>query len=713
MNLYELCVKIGADVTDVNKGIDETEKKTSGLGEKIKNGLAAVGKAAVVGVTAAATAIGTIGTKAIQAYADYEQLVGGVETLFGAGGQSVEEYAASVGKSVDEVKRAYNDLITAQEGVMEDAANAYKTAGMSANEYMETVTSFAAALSANLGGDTMAAAEYARVAVTDMADNANKMGSSMESIQNAYQGFAKQNYSMLDNLKLGYGGTAAEMYRLLSNAKEIDETFDAVFSLDEKGHLEANYSDIVQAIHIVQTEMGITGTTAKEAASTIQGSFGMVKAAWQNLVTGLADPDQNLGTLVGNFTDSIVVAGNNLIPRIQELLPRIVEAITTLMVTVSTQLPGILGSVLPSLIEGASNLVTGLMSALPEILTVLGDIAPTAIGILVPAIVELLPEIIQTGIDVVISLVQGITETLPELIPAATEAIIKIAETLTDPGNLGNLVDAALEIILALADGIIDAVPRLLEVAPKIITNLITALIENFPKIIESGVKLVMSLVDGLIKSIPQLTAAVPKLIIGIVQGILDNLPQIIMSGPKIIMALIEGLISAIPDLVLAVPTLIKSIVDTFLNYDWGSIGRNIVSGIKNGVLNTWNGLKSGVGTAVNGLVGGVESILGIASPSKVFARIGGYMAEGLGQGFDREMTGVRKDIEDQMTFGTTSFSVSGAAKSSVGVVNGLLANNQPGGLTQVNLVVDGQTLARVLFDPLRGEILQRGVSLA
>lgn len=713
MNLYELCVKIGADVTDVNKGIDETEKKTSGLGEKIKNGLAAVGKAAVVGVTAAATAIGTIGTKAIQAYADYEQLVGGVETLFGTSAESAEEYAAQTGEAVDNVRMKWASLSRAQNIIMYRAQNAFKTAGLSANEYMETVTSFAAALVSSMGGDTEAAAQRADLAITDMADNANKMGSSMESIQNAYQGFAKQNYSMLDNLKLGYGGTAKEMYRLLSDAKEIDETFDAVFSLDEKGHLEANYSDIVQAIHIVQTEMGITGTTAKEAASTIQGSFGMVKAAWQNLVTGLADPDQNLGTLVGNFTDSIVVAGNNLIPRIQELLPRIVEAISGLLGTISTQLPGILSSVLPSLIEGASNLVTGLMSALPEILTVLGDIAPTAIGVLVPAIVELLPEIIQTGIDVVISLVQGITETLPELIPAATEAIIKIAETLTDPGNLGNLVDAALEIILALTDGIIDAVPRLLEVAPKLITNLITALTENFPKIIESGAKLVKSLIDGLIKSIPQLTETAPKLIIGIVQGILDNLPEIIMSGPKIIMALIEGLISAIPDLVQAVPTLIKSIVDTFLNYDWGSIGRNIVSGIKNGVSNTWNGLKSGVGTAVNGLVGGVESILGIASPSKVFARIGGYMAEGLGQGFDREMTGVRKDIEDRMTFGTTSFSVSGAAKSSVGVVNGLLANNQPSGLTQVNLVVDGQTLARVLFDPLRGEILQRGVSLA
>ena len=675
MTLFDLVVKIGADVSDVNRGIEDTGKKTSALGEKIKSGLAAAGKAAVVGVTAAATAVGALGTKAVQAYADYEQLVGGVETLFK----------------------------DSQDEVMEYANNAYKTAGLSANEYMETVTSFSASLLQSLDGDTSAAAEKANLALTDMSDNANKMGTDMTSIQNAYQGFAKANYTMLDNLKLGYGGTQAEMQRLLEDAEKISGIKYDISS----------YADIVDAIHVVQTEMGITGTTAKEAASTIQGSFGMVKAAWQNLVTGLADPDQDLGTLVGNFTDSIVVAGNNLIPRIQELLPRIVEAISGLLGTISTQLPSILSSVLPPLIEGATSLVTGLMSALPEILTVLGDIAPTAIGILVPAIVELLPEIIQTGIDVVISLVQGITETLPELIPAATEAIIKIAETLTDPGNLGNLVDAALEIILALADGIIDAVPRLIEVAPKLITNLITALIENFPKIIESGVKLVMSLVDGLIKSIPQLTAAVPKLIIGIVQGILDNLPQIIMSGPQIIMALIEGLISAIPDLVQAVPTLIKSIVDTFLNYDWGSIGINIVSGIKNGILNTWNGLKTGVGKAVNGLVGGVESLLGIASPSKVFAGIGGYMAEGLGQGFDREMTDVRKNIEDQMTFGTTSFSVSGAAKSSVGVVNGLLANNQPGGLTQVNLVVDGQTLARVLFDPLRGEILQRGVSLA
>lgn len=675
MNLFELFVKIGADTSEADKGIDETGKKTSGLGEKIKNGLATVGKAAVVSVTAAATAIGTIGTKAIQAYADYEQLVGGVETLFK----------------------------DSQDEVMEYANNAYKTAGLSANEYMETVTSFSASLLQSLDGDTSAAAEKANLALTDMSDNANKMGTDMTLIQNAYQGFAKANYTMLDNLKLGYGGTQAEMQRLLEDAEKISGIKYDISS----------YADIVDAIHVVQTEMGITGTTAKEAASTIQGSFGMVKAAWKNLVTGLADPDQDLGTLVGNFTDSIVVAGNNLIPRIQELLPRIVEAVTSLVGTVSEQLPALLESVLPSLIEGATSLIAGLMAALPAVLAVLGDVAPTVIGILVPALIDLLPQIVQTGIDVIVSLVQGISEAMPELIPAATEAILEIVDTLTNPDNIGKLVDAALKIILTLADGIIDAVPRLLEVAPKIITNLITALTENFPKIIESGEKLVMSLVDGLIKSIPQLVAAAPKLIIGIVNGIIANLPQIILTGPQIIMALIEGLISAIPDLVQAVPTLIKSIVDTFLNYDWGSIGRNIVSGIKNGVSNTWNGLKSGVGTAVNGLVGGVESILGIASPSKVFARIGGYMAEGLGQGFDREMLGVRKDIEEQMSFGTTSFSVSGMAKSSVGVVNGLLANNQSGTPMQINLVLDGQTIARAIFDPLRGEIVQRGVSLA
>lgn len=621
MNLFELFVKIGADTTEANKGIDEVGQKTSGLGEKLKSGLATAGKVAVAGVAAGATAIGALGTKAVAAYADYEQLVGGVETLFK----------------------------DSQDQVMDYANNAYKTAGLSANEYMETVTSFSASLLQSLDGDTSAAADKANLAITDMSDNANKMGTDMTSIQNAYQGFAKSNYTMLDNLKLGYGGTQAEMERMLADAEKISGIKYDISS----------YADIVDAIHVVQTEMGITGTTAEEAASTIQGSFSMMKSAWQNLVTGMADPDQDLGVLVGNFTDSVVIAGNNLIPRIQELLPRIVEATTSLIGTVSEQLPAILGTVLPSLVEGATNLVTGLMAALPSVLSVLADVAPTVINTLVPALIELLPQITQTGIDVIVSLAQGIADALPQLIPAATDAIIEIVEVLTSPDNLGNLIDAALAIILALVDGLVDATPKLIAAVPDVIANLVTAIIANMPKILEAGVEITMALADGLIKALPELIAAIPNLILGIVQGIIDNLPEIIMAGPKIIAALATGLVEAIPDIVMVIPQLIRSIVDTFLSFDWGSIGKNIVEGIKNGFVNMWNSFKQTVENVFTGLVDGVKSFLGIASPSKVFAGIGGYMAEGLGQGFDKEFSNVKRGIQSQLDFGTMTFGMS------------------------------------------------------
>lgn len=621
MNLFELFVKIGADTTEANKGIDEVGQKTSGLGEKLKSGLATAGKVAVAGVAAGATAIGALGTKAVAAYADYEQLVGGVETLFK----------------------------DSQDQVMDYANNAYKTAGLSANEYMETVTSFSASLLQSLDGDTSAAADKANLAITDMSDNANKMGTDMTSIQNAYQGFAKSNYTMLDNLKLGYGGTQAEMERLLADAEKISGIKYDISS----------YADIVDAIHVVQTEMGITGTTAEEAASTIQGSFGMMKSAWQNLVTGMADPSQDLGVLVGNFTDSIVTVGNNLIPRIQDLLPRIVEATTSLVGTVSEQLPAILGTVLPSLVEGATSLVTGLMGALPEVLEVLADVAPTVINTLVPALIELLPQITQTGIDVIVSLAQGIADALPQLIPAATDAIIEIVEVLTSPENLGNLIDAALAIILALVDGLVDATPKLIAAVPDVIANLVTAIIANMPKILEAGVEITMALADGLIKALPELIAAIPNLILGIVQGIIDNLPEIIMAGPKIIAALATGLVEAIPDIVMVIPQLIRSIVDTFLSFDWGSIGKNIVEGIKNGFVNMWNSFKQTVENVFTGLVDGVKSFLGIASPSKVFAGIGGYMAEGLGQGFDKEFSNVKRGIQSQLDFGTMTFGMS------------------------------------------------------
>ena len=600
------------------KGDDSPFQKVLG---KIGSAVNTAVKASAAAVGAASAGVAALGTACINAYADYEQLAGGVETLFKDSAETIHSFAD----------------------------NAYKTAGLSANEYMETVTSFSASLLQSLDGDTSAAADKANLAITDMSDNANKMGTDMTSIQNAYQGFAKSNYTMLDNLKLGYGGTQAEMERLLADAEKISGIKYDISS----------YADIVDAIHVVQTEMGITGTTAEEAASTIQGSFGMMKSAWQNLVTGMADPSQDLGVLVGNFTDSIVTVGNNLIPRIQDLLPRIVEATTSLVGTVSEQLPAILGTVLPSLVEGATSLVTGLMGALPEVLEVLADVAPTVINTLVPALIELLPQITQTGIDVVVSLAQGIADALPQLIPAATDAIIEIVEVLTSPDNLGNLIDAALAIILALVDGLVDATPKLIAAVPDVIANLVTAIIASMPKILEAGVEITMALADGLIKALPELIAAIPNLILGIVQGIIDNLPEIIMAGPKIIAALATGLVEAIPDIVMVIPQLIRSIVDTFLSFDWGSIGKNIVEGIKNGFVNMWNSFKQTVENVFTGLVDGVKSFLGIASPSKVFAGIGGYMAEGLGQGFDKEFSSVKRGIQSKLDFGTMTFGMS------------------------------------------------------
>ena len=286
MNVFELVAKLTLDSSEYEQSLTSSKEKTGGL----KSALTALGGGAAVAVAAATTAAVALGKASLEGYAEYEQLIGGVETLFKDSAGTVQEYAA----------------------------NAYKTAGLSANEYMETVTSFSASLLQSLGGDTEKAAQYADKAITDMSDNANKMGSSMESIQTAYQGFAKQNYTMLDNLKLGYGGTKSEMERLILDAEKLDSSFKA--SRDTNGDLAMSYSDIVDAIHIVQTDMGITGTTAKEASTTIQGSLQSAKAAWSNLVVGIADENANLEELVNNFVESVVTAGQNILPRIEIIL---------------------------------------------------------------------------------------------------------------------------------------------------------------------------------------------------------------------------------------------------------------------------------------------------------------------------------------------------------------------------------------------------------
>ena len=367
MELFKLFGTIALNgVEETHSALDGVTEKASGIGSKIASGVGTVAKtvgtAAVAAATAATTAVVSIGKAAVQSYADYEQLVGGVETLFGAGGKSVEEYAESLGKSVDEVQDKYDSLMRAQETTLTNAANAYKTAGLSQNEYMETVTSFSASLIQSLEGDTEAAAKVADMAITDMADNANKMGTDMASIQNAYQGFAKQNYTMLDNLKLGYGGTKTEMERLIADANRVKEANGEMADLSIE-----SFADVTEAIHIIQDEMGITGTTADEAASTISGSLASAKAAWQNLLTGFADGNQDLSVLMKNFTDSAITATKNIVPRIAEALSGISEALPMVIEVIATELPGIIESLLPGLVDGAMALVSGLVQILPSL----------------------------------------------------------------------------------------------------------------------------------------------------------------------------------------------------------------------------------------------------------------------------------------------------------------------------------------------------------
>lgn len=589
--MFDLYAKITLDTSGYENGLDNASGKASGFADKLKSGLATAAKVGAAALTAAATGMAALTKASIGQYAEYEQLVGGVDTLFKTASDKVQEYAA----------------------------NAYKTAGMSANEYMDTVTSFSASLLQSLGGDTEKAAQKADQAITDMADNANKMGTGMEMIQNAYQGFAKQNYTMLDNLKLGYGGTKEEMERLLADAEKLSgQKFDI-----------SSYSDIVDAIHVVQTEMGITGTTAKEAASTIQGSVSAAKSAWSNLITGIAADNADLDTLIGNFVSSVETAAGNIIPRVSVMLGGISQLVTSASTTIIPMVITTITDNLPALLQAAVALV----------------------GALGQGIIDSLPAITQAAIDILFFLANGLIENLPTLIDGIVQVTLTIVQMLTSPDFLTQLIETAILLIMTLAQGLIDAIPQLIVAVPMIIGNLLAAIIVELPNIIQMGIDLLFALIDGIIKCIPELVAAVPTLIIALVNGIVNNLDKIILAAPQIIVSLITGIIGAIPELIAAVPRVIAAIADTIRNYDWGGIGRNIVQGLKDGIAGMWDNIKDWFNEKVNSLVGGVKRILGIHSPSKVFAGIGGFMAEGLGEGFSDEFASVKNDIEGSMNF--------------------------------------------------------------
>lgn len=627
-------------------------------------------------MTAAASGVAFLTKSSLEQYAEYEQLVGGVETLFKQSADIVQQYAD----------------------------NAYKTAGMSANEYMDTVTSFSASLLQGLGGDTAKAAEVANQAITDMSDNANKMGTSMQMIQNAYQGFAKQNYTMLDNLKLGYGGTQEEMARLINDSGVLGDAFVATANNIN----EVSFDKIIEAIHVVQTNMGVTGTTAAEAASTIEGSVASAKSAWTNLITGIADENADLDTLIGNFVTSAETVAGNVVPRITQILSGMGTAIEQLAPILAAEVPTLIASVLPSIVNGGAQLlvglVTGLVSALPQLVAAV----PGIIDTMITSISEALPQILNVGVQLLDQLTTGIETGLPDMVSRIPEIITQFLDYITE--QLPTVLDKGAELLNNLVNGILGAIPEMTAALPEIITAFVQFITDNLPTIIESGINILLNLLSGIIGAIPDLVASIPQIISAITTGIARALPKIIQSGVSLLQKFIEGILSNIPALVAALPQIISAIVEGIGALIGGivDVGKSIVEGIWKGIQEMAGWIYDKVTGFFSGIVDGVKDFLGIHSPSTVFADMGKNMALGLGQGWDNEYDRIRRDIEGGMDFGTASvdFASSGLGVASAGMVNGVSASVQgagmSGGSITVNLMMpDGTKFASYLLGPL------------
>ncbi len=454
-------IKTKNQIEDLGKETEDTGKKAEKSGEGFtvfKGILANLGSDAIEGVINSFKKMGStmldIGKLAINSYADYEQLIGGVETLFKDSSEIVQDYAN----------------------------NAYKTAGLSANDYMETVTSFSASLLQSLNNDTAKSAEVADMAITDMSDNANKMGTDMSMIQNAYQGFAKQNYTMLDNLKLGYGGTKNEMERLLSDAEKISGIKYDI----------SNLSDVYNAIHVIQEELDITGTTSKEASSTISGSLSSMKSAWSNLLTGIADENADFDTLINNMVDSIMTFGDNILPRVKTTLNGLSKLIKDLLPKIAEEIPGLLQDLLPSLIDGCINLISSLSNSLPSLIPVLmNGIVQAFTGI-----TDILPEILDSLIKATVLIIQSLAEQMPVLIPKIIDAILEMIPVLID--NLPLFIKAGYQLITGILQGIIQSYPILLSYIPKICKSIIDYFKQLPGLMLDVGKNLVKGLWNGI-----------------------------------------------------------------------------------------------------------------------------------------------------------------------------------------------------------------------
>lgn len=645
----DIQVGVSFDMDSVKSGLNKVNSAIKSATGAIAN----VGSAALNGVknltvgigaaaTASAAAVAKIGKESIAAYADYEQLTGGVETLFKDSADIVKGYAK----------------------------DAYETAGMSANEYMETVTSFSASLISSLGGDTEAAAKQADVAITDMSDNANKMGTSLESLQYAYAGFAKQNYTMLDNLKLGYGGTEEEMQRLLQDAEAISGVHYDI----------SNFNDVVSAIHVIQEEMGIAGTTAREANETIEGSARAMKSAWQNLLVGFADPEQDVGELFGKLIDRVNIYLDNLLPRIEEFIKAFITNLPTMIAGLQEVGKRIVDTIISSLAQNGGSFADVLLGILKNAISNMARMITT--------LAPIVAEAIQNFIAYIIEFVQS-------------QDFANIIETVKTTAM--NIFTKAFELI-------VEYVPQLAQMAFNMLNTVITNATEmlrgsDFSNVVNTILDVIKSIVGFLMENLPELFGNFLNFIVELVSTTLRSLDlaSIIASIGDIIGMIIDALPDFFDGILNAIFTLLDTIIDMIINTDWGAVfeqlittlgtlflklgeallemagnalgrlwefitttdwlalGKSIVDGIINGLAGFGDAI---VDTITHGITGGVDGFIKffeIGSPSKLMYRLGGYITQGLINGLESKerglvaaTDGISKILSDGMMLDTS-----------------------------------------------------------
>lgn len=759
MDLLDLFAKISLDSSEYESGLhgalSTANSVASSIGSTIASGLKVVGAASVAAVGAAVTGVSALTTSAVNSYADYEQLAGGIETLYAG----------------------------AENRMLRYAQQAYATAGLSANEYMETATTFAASLVNSLDGDTREAAYMANQAIIDMADNANKMGTDMEMIQNAYAGFARGNFSMLDNLKLGYAGSKEGMEELIAKANELK------IANGEMGDLSIeSYADMVEAIHIVQEDMGIAGTTAEEAATTISGSLSMLQSAWQNVLTGIADENANWNQLMDNLVSSAGSVVDNLIPRIEESLGGISTLISNLAPALTQALPELASELIPVLISSASDLVNLLMQVLPplleamlpvllsaitQVIQLIAGALPNLIGTLVPIIISAITTIINAIVpevpNIIKALATALTSNIGDLIQAGKEIFTTVIDTLVEiiPEVLPVILDIGLQILTAIMEGIIENVDTVMDAVMTVIDTLVEFITQNLPAIVTMGITILLKLIEGLTQAIPQLVAYIPQIVESIVTTLISNLPLIVQAGVELLVALVadmpaiieailgaiygllegmvEGLVSGIENMAGAGLDLFMSfldgitssfgqIMDTLLSLgsdilDWlwdglssiADVGLRLVQGLWNGINDAVDWVLDKIKGFGEAVIDGICDFFGIFSPSRVMRdRVGKYLAQGIAVGFEDE--DVMGQIEDSLNTGIknmdidqieASTSVFGENEQGQGlltqIVTSLDAIARGDATITIPITIGDEAIETIILDASRNVVLRSG----